>query len=89
METTEQTNLNQTSENQPVPQPRDSKSSIGDDQRDIMLVRSEKFLFKHTYSLEKRKQWSQEAREKFPNKLPLIVEKDQKCMGCEDLENPK
>ena len=54
-----------------------------------MMISSEKFKFKQMYPKEKREKWSQEAIEKFRNKLPLIVEKDQKCMALDDLENPK
>ena len=50
---------------------------------------NEKFLFKHHYPVEKRMQWSKEARLKYSNKLPLIVEKDHKCQSLDDLSNPK
>ena len=55
----------------------------------IVNIMNEKFLFKHHYPLEKRMQWSQEASMKYSNKLPLIVEKDHKCQGLDDLSNPK
>ena len=50
---------------------------------------SEKYLFKHQYPLDKRMQWSKEAKLKYSNKLPLIVEKDHKCQSLDDLQNPK
>ena len=55
----------------------------------IVQIMNEKFLFKHHYPIEKRMQWSKEARLKYSNKLPLIVEKDHKCQALDDLTNPK
>lgn len=41
------------------------------------------------YSIEKRTQWSNEAKERYPQKLPLIIEKEAKCVAVDDLVNPK
>ena len=39
-------------------------------------LNEEFYNFKNKYSLQKRLNWSSEAREKYPNKLALIVEQD-------------
>ncbi len=55
----------------------------------MVHVLNEKFLFKQLYSIEKRTQWSNEAKERYPQKLPLIIEKEAKCVAVDDLVNPK
>ena len=46
-------------------------------------------MFKYKHTLEQRKQWSLEAKDRYESKFPLIVEKDHKCNILDDLMNPK
>ena len=39
--------------------------------------------------MEKRKIWSAEAFQRYPDKIPMIIEKHFKCNDMEDLQNPK
>ena len=55
----------------------------------FIQINNEKFLFKYKHCLEQRKTWSQEAKDRYPSKYPLIVEKDHKCQNLDDLMNPK
>ena len=43
------------------------------------------YIFKHQYPIEKRKIWSAEAFQRYPDKIPLIIEKHYKCNDIEDL----
>ncbi|TNV77847.1 hypothetical protein FGO68_gene11294 [Halteria grandinella] len=48
--------------------------------------------FKNKYSLDKRAKWAAEARQQYPNKFPLIIERAQDKNTLENLEemaNPK
>ena len=45
----------------------------------FVQINNEVYLFKYLYSKEQRLTWSEEARTKYPNKFPIIVEKDHKC----------
>ena len=54
-----------------------------------MQINNEVYLFKYLYTKEQRLTWSEEARTKYPNKFPIIVEKDHKCQTIDDLQNPK
>ena len=55
----------------------------------FQMLNGEKFQFKRSYPLEKRMQWSEEAREKYATKLPIVVEKDIRCTSLDDLSNSK
>ena len=66
--------------------PQDNKQKR--DSSFVSLSR-EKYQFKRQYSLEKRLQWSEEAKEKYATKLPIVIEKDYRCQTLDDLSNPK
>ena len=55
----------------------------------FVSLSKEKFQFKRQYAVEKRMQWSEEAREKYATKLPVVIEKDIRCTTLDDLQNPK
>ena len=78
MQMSQSTNSNNIAE-----QPKEPRESS------FTMMPREKFAFKRTYTFEKRVQWSEEAKEKYGNKLPIVVEKDLRCTGLDDLSNPK
>ena len=55
----------------------------------FVQINNEVYLFKYLYSKEQRVTWSEEAKTKYPNKFPIIVEKDHKCQTIDDLQNHK
>ena len=52
---------------------------------EFQAVLDEMYIFKHQYPIEKRKIWSAEAFQRYPEKIPLIIEKHYKCSDIEDL----
>ena len=59
------------------------------DRNEIVEIANEVFLFKHQYPFEKRSKWAKEAFERYPEKIPMIVERHHKAHHLDDLSNPK
>ena len=65
------------------------KKYVREKQDSFVTLSKERYLFKRQFTFEKRVQWSEEAREKYVTKLPVVIEKDFRCTDLDDLQNPK
>lgn len=48
-----------------------------------------KWKFKEAYNLEKRKEESEKVKEKYPERIPVICEKDPKAKGVDEIQKTK